>query len=197
MMKVFCLLVALGFLNAQKNPPCEAPLQWQATLRRYDQTRQISTNGAYYYDATNQRIAETELFDNRDHLDRLWVIDLWRAFPPTRYSVNYSVTPAVCTVSNITTPFLYMASGAQFDDETYFGCGGWPDGGFEAFNSQNNTVNGTFHLTFSSRGCIPVQGVRVRNNTNPVDVTSYYWSNVVLGITNPGIFTPPPSCKTM
>jgi len=196
-MRAFCLLlVALGFLNAQKHPPCDAPLQWQATLRRYDQTRQISTNGAYYYDATNYRIAETELFENRDALTRLWVIDLWRAFPPTRYTVNMSVTPNTCTIEPLTIPFTYMSSGATYDDDTYFGCGGFPEGGFEAFNSQNNTVNGSVYMTFSSRGCVPIQFFRNRNNTNPPDVTSYYWSNVVLGIANPGIFTPPPSCKT-
>jgi len=195
-MKVFCLfLVALGLINAQKQPSCDAPQQWQASLRRFDQTRQVSTFGSYYYDAVNERISEMENVENKELLTRLWVIELWRAFPPTRYSINMSETPNTCIKEPLTIPFTFIGSGAQYDDDTYFGCGGWPDGGFEAFNSQNNTVNGTLHMTFSTRGCIPIQATRIRNNTNPVDITNYYWSNVVLGIANPNVFVPPPQCK--
>jgi len=194
-MKVFCLLVVIACVYAQQHTPCVSPQQWQATLRRYDQTRQTSTSGAYYYDAVNNRIAEQEYFDNKGTQTRLWIIDLWYGNPPQRYVVNQSTTPTVCTKSPLTGPFFTIASGETYDDDTFFGCGGFPDGGFEAFNSYNNTVNGSLHTTFSSRGCVPIQAFRVVNTTVPNDVTSYYWSNVVLGIVNPNVFVPPPECR--
>jgi len=166
-------------------------------LRRYDQLNQRSTNGAYYYDQINQRVAEQEYFVDKGTSARLWVIDLWRENPPTRYVVNQTVTPTVCTKSNLPGPFfpIGIPPGGTYDDDVFFGCGGFPDGGFEAFNYHEDNANGTWYQTFSSRGCVPVQFVRIINNTNPVDVTQYYWSNVVLGIVNPNIFVPPPECK--
>jgi len=195
-MKALILLLAVC-AYAQLSPPCTSPQQWMAYLRRYDQTQNVYTRGQYYYDALNQRTAEQELDNEKGVLTRAWVIDLWRAFPPTRYYINQTVVPTTCVKTPLNDSFheIGVPPTARYDSDQFIGCGGIRDGAVETFTYQQDNRNGTLIQTFTTHACVPVHFVRITNTTNPPDVRVADWYNVVLGIDNPNVFIPPPECK--
>jgi hypothetical protein len=195
-MSVLALVFLVSAVLAQNPPqPCESPIQWTALYHRWDQMTGYYEHGLFWYDSTRYRIAE-EIYQPNDKRPMVWRIDLHNVNPPTRYDINVTTSVWTCTKSNLTNPFrpYGVLPNSTFVAEEVLGSTAIAGAYVDATRWQNDFINGSTHDTVTLRGCVPLRRTRVDNTTNPNNVWQEHWYDVVIGISNPNVFTPPPQC---
>jgi len=166
-------------------------------FQRIDQTRGFFEWGTHWYDAVRNRTAEMQWLPGTRGVTHLWIMNLWHLNPPTRLEVNLTSNPPKCNKTNITYPFRYYGVGPNdtFSTDEIIGSTAIQNGYVECSSWSYNWQNGSDHHTLTRRGCVPVTRLTITNNTKPEDVREELWFDVVIGITNPQIFVPPPECN--
>jgi len=191
-----CLAFLFVCLVVYQTPEkCESPSQWSANFRRLDQSQAFLQYGNFWYDSHRNRTAEQH-FSPGDPTSQRWVINLWDVQPPTQYVVNTSTPTWTCTKQEITRPWhpFGIPPDEFFGTYEYVGCSGIEYANVLTAVWTEHDSDGSYYTTVTSRACIPISQVHIDNTTSPWDVRQANYYNVVIGNSDPNVFSPPPQC---
>ncbi|KAI4872479.1 hypothetical protein NFI96_017477, partial [Prochilodus magdalenae] len=178
-------------LSASVSPqPCAAPLQWEGRTVQYDHSTGRNTRAVVSYDAQNQRVRVLE--EKRKHT------------PCKRYfEYIYLFTSAVlfqieqvtknCAKLNLTEQWdpYDIPMNSTFEDQYYIGGPGDMIEVQEWSDRKPARKHETWVGVYTLNDCYPVQETYTKNSSV---TTSTRFFDLELGISDPGVFTPPSTC---
>jgi len=196
-MRTLLVFALLSLAFGQAPTPCKTPPYWQAYSRQWNPQKQQSAMGEYYEDQVQLRKAWTGgVNTGAPEPVEEWVIELYNPANPTVPGFKYQIYPknqsCLQTMTNGGWHGHGIPQGATFLWEMIYGTTGLANAGFLAQTWQWANGANINTWTYTVNGCVPVNDV-IKNNATG-QMTSTQWLDVIIGLTNPNIFVPPPFC---
>ncbi|XP_067877577.1 mammalian ependymin-related protein 1-like [Heterodontus francisci] len=121
---------------------------------------------------------------------------LAQTFVREAWSIHYIFYPQnkTCVKYPLRTPFqrIEIPRNATFIAQMYIGGSSSPNEGVLANVWNGDLDTGSYILTFTEYGCLPLFEVHYNNETG---WSSEVFLNLTKGISDPTVFTPPPECS--
>jgi len=184
-------------------PVCLSPPQWEARASFYDPitTQWIGSN--FSYDATNQREFFAQhrrnLENTQDEYVKIWA--LWKAAPSPVFFL-FNENTSVCIRNPLRFPFtpIGVPLNATYRRTATIGTNGLDGAGVDinvwsSITRDSRNVTQLYQETqLTAIGCVPIRRLLVNFTTSPNDYQERHWYDVVPGVKDPAIFTPPAQC---
>eukprot|EP00808_Paulinella_micropora_P025592 g19959.t1 len=182
--------------------PCKAPPQWSAGVSLHDQAQKRFGNGKTQYDAINKRevsvIQETVAGVQQDRWGQL---SLWNANGTklTQYQIDFTTKDCQVKVMNRHFHPFGVPPYANYSGEAFIGGPGeqidiiaWN----QVYKDDVGNLISYSQETVTVKKCWPVSWMYAEPlaSGDGLDVRTYQWYNVVVGLVNPWAFTPPAFC---
>jgi len=193
---ILALVVAVAYLaSAQQH--CDTPPTWQANLVYTDPARGWAINAKHSQDGAGERVSIYEEVNDYHEQKREFLHKIWHY--QTGYEYRIDLQKKNCTYYKHQYDFrpVHIPEHAKFVTDMYIGSSALIGGSVEVsyWTDMYFTPNiGHWEGEFTLFGCVPV---REWYEDDDIGIIHNGWYNVVLGIADPDIFTPPElsTCK--
>uniref|UniRef100_A0A8C5MZZ6 Mammalian ependymin-related protein 1 n=1 Tax=Leptobrachium leishanense TaxID=445787 RepID=A0A8C5MZZ6_9ANUR len=180
------------FFASAQITPCQAPLQWEGRMVKYNHTTGRNTRAFISYDATMQRMRILE--------ERKSMIPCRRFFEYIflyKDAVMFQIeqTTKSCSKNTLTEPWdpYDVPENSTFEDHYYIGGPGDQITVQEWSDRKPARQHEKWVGVYSDKDCYPVQETYMKNESM---TTSTRFFDIVLGIQDPSVFNPPTTCQT-
>merc|ERR1711916_100367 len=185
---IFALIVAAVLAQPEK---CFTPPTWEADVAFFDPKEHESVFARFYYDFHHRRSASYDMVERGNKKEFFQFIELHEE--GKLYVIHFEKGgKKECRVQNIGRKFYRFGvpENATFVDQFSVGTGMLVNMWFDKFYD-NGYIN-KWEGVFTDELCIPVSMASVFHGRG---FTKADFFNVVLGITDYGVFVPPPECN--
>ncbi|KAL4623387.1 mammalian ependymin-related protein 1-like [Arapaima gigas] len=193
----FCVLAAPtagGRRGSYEAPvqPCEAPLQWEGRTVEYEHSTGRNSRATVSYDGQNQRIRVLE--EKKGHVPCKKYFEYIYLYNSAVMFQIEQVTKA-CSKIPLTEPWdpYDIPDNSTYEDQYFIGGPGDKIEVEEWSDRKPARKNEAWVGVYTVKDCYPVQETYTRNNSV---TTSTRFFDLQLGISDPGVFTPPASCQS-
>lgn len=170
--------------------PCLAPLQWEGRTVQYDHGTGRNSRSAVSYDAQNQRIRILQ--QHKKHTPCQKYFEFIYLF---QSNVLFQIEQKTLSCSKLPLSDAWDAfdipSNSTFEDQYFIGGPGDVLEVQEWSDRKPARKHETWVGVYTLKDCYPVQETYTRNSSV---TTSTRFFDLRLGISDPAVFTPPPSC---
>ncbi|KAG9273979.1 mammalian ependymin-related protein 1 [Astyanax mexicanus] len=172
--------------------PCAAPLQWEGRTVQYDHGTGRNTRAAVSYDAQNQRIRVLEEIRKhtpcKRYFEYIYLFQSGVLFQIEQLSKN-------CAKLNLTEAWdpFDIPMNSTYEDQYFIGGPGDMIQVQEWSDRKPARKHETWVGVYTLNDCYPVQETYTKNSSV---TTSTRFFDLALGITDPGVFTPPSTCQS-
>jgi hypothetical protein len=196
MIAALFLLLCLSSALAQKPKPCQTPSQWEARYSGFDSVKNDYVRAHISYDSTYKReriIEERVLGTDEEYFDVLFLHN-----PGIEYRLNLKTKN--CTTQPITRPWVNFGipENATNLGESYIGSSAVPNANLlttlwrEQFvDTRGDKID--YFGVWTYEACLPIH-IRYFAEDAQFDV-SYDFFDIVPGIEDPSVFSPPRECS--
>nr|XP_022335222.1 mammalian ependymin-related protein 1-like [Crassostrea virginica] len=188
-LKQFVIAIVIDQITCQDPKPCMSPTTWECNEIKVDPSRSFTEHRRLSYDARNKRERRVETVEkdsNRTFYDELI---LWNE--NKMYKLDLKTRKC-----NITVPHRGWIPrgphpGDKFMSINIIGASGYPKERITVLQFVSNKTQEVKHTIVSSPDCIPLR-TTMFSATNDIEISTYYDLNI--GISDPGVWTPPKEC---
>jgi len=187
------LLLGAVAIMAQHPRHCDAPAEFEAHAFQADPKEKFFRRGHFAYDSRGERTSLFEEVRNGSDDEYFHTIHLFRE----RTTFRFNLKSKVCTKERLDMRFhrIEIPRDAHFVGDSIIGTNAFMNSGLATvhWEHHNKTEKVEWYGVFTPRdiGCVPV--AEEFHDENVGRVTTNFF-DVVLGISDPNIFVPDPSC---
>jgi Ependymin len=184
-------VVAFAAIAVSAQQKCESPTVWEGRQLVNDPTKNFARSSAVFYDAPNERIATIdEIF--ADGQNRTFYHTILNHPAKKMYLID--ITKKTCETRTIDFPWRQygIPANATFFGDFEIGSDAVPGAGVQIQRWGEHRDDRFWEGTFTSIGCLPVHDIFFDKRVGVVH-TDFF--DLVLGISDPNVFVPPPFCN--
>ncbi|KPP66619.1 mammalian ependymin-related protein 1-like, partial [Scleropages formosus] len=172
--------------------PCQAPMQWEGRTVEYEHSTGRNNRAMMSYDGENQRIRVLE--EKRGHVPCKKYFEYIYLYQNAVMFQIEQVTKA-CSKIALTEPWdpYDIPDNSTYEDQYFIGGPGDMIEVQEWSDRKPARKNEAWVGVYTVKDCYPVQETYTRNSSV---TTSTRFFDLQLGISDPGVFTPPESCRS-
>ncbi|XP_077412886.1 mammalian ependymin-related protein 1 [Vanacampus margaritifer] len=172
--------------------PCQAPLQWEGRWVVYDHGTGRNNRAAVSYDAQNHRLRVLQQHKKHTPCQRYFEF-IYLFESKLMFQIDQKTGEcAKVETAEAWDPFD-IPDNSTFEDQYIIGGPGDNVEVQEWSDRKPARKHETWVGVYTLRDCYPVQETYIKNSSV---TTSTRFFNLQLGISDPDVFTPPPSCQS-
>lgn len=187
-----CVFGHPGLHVAGPGQPCLAPLQWEGRSVQFDHGTGRNTRAAVSYDAQNQRLRILQQHKKhtpcQKYFEYIFLYQSGLVFQIDTKTKQCSKT----ALTEAWDPFD-IPSNSTFEDQYFIGGPGDMMEVQEWSDRKPARKHETWVGVYTLKDCYPVQETYTRNSSVS---TSTRFFDLQLGISDPDVFVPPPTCQS-